>query len=163
MCKKCSICKKRKPVYLFTKNSSKKDGLGCYCKKCQNEYNKQRYPKNREKFLQRTNIYYKSHKKERQEYYKKHTQYYQKNKKIRYLKNRKILINLKINGCAICGYNKCVNALNFHHTNPKDKEFYINAYTITKKNIVEELNKCILLCSNCHDEIHFRGKELWEN
>jgi len=35
----------------------------------------------------------------------------------------KILHNLKINGCAICGYNECDDALAFHHVNPEDKKF----------------------------------------
>ena len=69
-------------------------------------------------------------------------------------KNRAILCELKINGCAICGYNKCDNALEFHHVNPADKKFNITIPHIGNKNLVEELNKCILLCANCHRETH---------
>ena len=67
---------------------------------------------------------------------------------------RKQLLNvLKVNGCAICGYNKCNAALDFHHSNPKDKKYHINQGMIARKDIIDELNKCILLCSNCHREI----------
>jgi 5-methylcytosine-specific restriction endonuclease McrA len=63
---------------------------------------------------------------------------------------------LKVNGCAICGYDKCKRALHFHHINPKDKKFSIVIDNIRRKktnDMVNELNKCILLCSNCHMEI----------
>lgn len=48
--------------------------------------------------------------------------------------------------CAICGYSKCLAALDFHHVNPEDKDTTV----ITE----EEAEKCILLCSNCHREYH---------
>ena len=64
-----------------------------------------------------------------------------------------LMRRLKINGCAICGYNKCDGSLDFHHSNPKDKKYNINLYRITNKDLVDELNKCILLCKNCHGEI----------
>lgn len=74
--------------------------------------------------------------------------------KINYKKFQKIMHDLKINGCAICGYDKCDAALDFHHTNPQDKKFSITRNsTRSNKSIVKELNKCILLCSNCHREI----------
>lgn len=63
------------------------------------------------------------------------------------------LKKLKINGCAICGYNKCSSALDFHHVNPADKKYNINLYRIPNKDLIDELNKCILLCKNCHCEI----------
>jgi len=71
-------------------------------------------------------------------------------------KSKTVMRNLKINGCAICGYNKCDAALSFHHTDPKDKKFNISTRTLCLKEsrIVNELNKCILLCCRCHREIH---------
>lgn len=58
------------------------------------------------------------------------------------------------NKCFICGYNKCVQALDFHHINPKDKSFQL-ASNFNKKweTIFGELKKCVLLCSNCHREV----------
>ena len=66
-----------------------------------------------------------------------------------------LLHNLKINGCAICGYDKCDAALEFHHVNPQDKEFTLQTYRMYKSPefLVEELNKCILFCANCHREV----------
>ena len=59
--------------------------------------------------------------------------------------------------CEICGYNKNLSALEFHHKDPNEKEFQIDArrFANTNLDILEkELNKCIILCSNCHREIH---------
>ncbi len=59
--------------------------------------------------------------------------------------------------CYICGYSKCVNALEFHHLDPKEKDFGISSTRANPKSwdkIVDELKKCILLCSNCHQEVH---------
>ena len=73
-----------------------------------------------------------------------------------YIRAKQQLKDLKINGCAICGYNRCNRALNFHHTNPQDKKFQVNIRNVRKKKVkdlVNEINKCILLCCNCHMEI----------
>ena len=57
--------------------------------------------------------------------------------------------------CEICGYNKYIGALDFHHTDG-EKDFGIAAkgYTRSWEKVKEELKKCILLCSNCHREEH---------
>lgn len=57
--------------------------------------------------------------------------------------------------CQICNYSKCLDALDFHHRDPKEKEF--NICSVKSRNfegIKKELDKCDLLCSNCHREIH---------
>jgi hypothetical protein len=57
--------------------------------------------------------------------------------------------------CCVCGYSKCVEALEFHHKNPNTKDFSISTNTNKAWNKVKiELDKCILVCSNCHREIH---------
>lgn len=58
--------------------------------------------------------------------------------------------------CQCCGYNKYVGALEFHHINSEEKDFGISAkgYTRSWKRVKEELDKCILVCANCHREIH---------
>ncbi|KKM20286.1 hypothetical protein LCGC14_1646980 [marine sediment metagenome] len=57
--------------------------------------------------------------------------------------------------CINCGFNKYMSALVFHHVNPKNKEFRIAKWRIISWNrIKKELNKCILLCANCHAGIH---------
>lgn len=57
--------------------------------------------------------------------------------------------------CSRCGYDKCVDALEFHHENPSEKEFKLGSgNTISWKEYKKEAMKCILLCSNCHKEIN---------
>lgn len=65
-------------------------------------------------------------------------------------------INYKGGKCIICEYNKCNSALEFHHINPEEKDFHISDTTAHKLNnkIKLELDKCILVCANCHREIH---------
>jgi len=76
-----------------------------------------------------------------------------------YMRYKQKLHQLKINGCAICGYCACDRSLDFHHVNPKDKKYVIAIYTMARKDLVEELNKCILLCRNCHGEIEEKNKK----
>lgn len=58
--------------------------------------------------------------------------------------------------CERCGYDKCSDALEFHHLDPSQKDFGIGAGTTKSwKAIQEELDKCIMVCSNCHREIHY--------
>lgn len=58
--------------------------------------------------------------------------------------------------CAVCSYKKSKRALTFHHLNPHEKDFGLSARGLTRSwaKIVEELNKCVLLCANCHAEVH---------
>ena len=92
------------------------------------------------------------------EYNKQFKNYYKQYNKKRYIEGREIFDELKINGCAICGYNKCGGALDFHHTNPKDKKFTVTISRVTRKDFIDELNKCILLCVRCHREIEYCKK-----
>lgn len=59
-------------------------------------------------------------------------------------------------GCAACGYSKCGKSLEFHHKDPSTKLFLIGAYQWKYKpqQVIDEIAKCILLCSNCHKEVH---------
>ena len=57
--------------------------------------------------------------------------------------------------CSICGYNRCVDALEFHHKDPKEKDFKIGSgNTMSWKDYKAQALKCILVCSKCHKEIH---------
>lgn len=71
-------------------------------------------------------------------------------------KSRKIkAISLFGSKCCKCNYNKNLAALDFHHLNPKEKEY--DWRRLVKKpwnKVVEELKKCVLLCKNCHAETH---------
>lgn len=65
-------------------------------------------------------------------------------------------INYKGGCCQKCGYNKSVWALSFHHLDPNEKDFNISrkGHCTSWSKIKDELDKCILVCNNCHSEIH---------
>lgn len=65
-------------------------------------------------------------------------------------------VQYKGNKCCICGYDKYIGALEFHHLNPNQKDFGIGSkgYTRSFTKVKEELDKCICVCANCHREIH---------
>ena len=59
--------------------------------------------------------------------------------------------------CVLCGYDKCVEALEFHHLDPEQKDISISSMYASPQSwqkVVSELKKCALLCANCHREEH---------
>ncbi len=78
---------------------------------------------------------------------------YQDRKKRLRIKKKNKLVKYFGGKCSICGYDKCVNALEFHHKNPKEKGDTLSR-NITFKKMLKEAKKCILVCTNCHREIH---------
>lgn len=64
-------------------------------------------------------------------------------------------IKYKGGACQICGYNKCDRALDFHHIDPSTKLFSIAncSYRYSWDKVEAELDKCLLLCANCHREV----------
>lgn len=68
------------------------------------------------------------------------------------------LVAYKGGKCQICGYDKCIEAMQFHHKNPDEKDFNISGlreYTVESiQKYYDEVDKCILTCANCHFEIH---------
>ncbi len=75
------------------------------------------------------------------------------------IKNRqkkKALLVAKFGGrCTVCGYKKYAGALDFHHTNPKNKSFALSVKGLSYawNSLVQEAEKCVLVCKNCHTEI----------
>jgi len=62
-------------------------------------------------------------------------------------------------GCDICGYNKCAQALEWHHPN-NDKDDDPSCLLKTSFSAyLDEIEKCQLLCSNCHRELHSKDKK----
>lgn len=57
--------------------------------------------------------------------------------------------------CALCGYDKCQQALQFHHLKPDEKLFNISHKGMCRSwdKMLEEAKKCVLLCANCHAEV----------
>jgi hypothetical protein len=71
-------------------------------------------------------------------------------------KLKRMALAYKGGACERCGYAKCGSALSFHHREPAHKDFSISADGATRSwaRIRSELDKCALLCANCHAEIH---------
>ena len=69
---------------------------------------------------------------------------------------REQAVKYKGGKCIFCGYSRCQAALDFHHLDAKKKDFGISMDGITRSwaKTVKELDKCVLVCSNCHREIH---------
>lgn len=128
--KVCTKCKLEKPISKFNKCSSKKDGLQSECKQCHNLLYKSYYLTNKDKF--RTNS------------------------SNRRNNIRQFLNEIKRNGCSICGENDLA-CLDFHHV--RDKKYTISQLikieNFTK--IKAEVEKCIILCANCHRKLHYRS------
>lgn len=70
-------------------------------------------------------------------------------------KVKRILVDEAGGECAICGYDRAIGALHFHHLEPETKRFAVTSsgHTIGLARAREEAAKCVLLCANCHVEV----------
>ncbi|MEK6913880.1 MAG: hypothetical protein AABW47_04405 [Nanoarchaeota archaeon] len=87
--------------------------------------------------------------------------YYENNKEKIYRKKmerkkklKKEIIELFGGKCSKCGYNKCMGALDFHHEGRKEEAISRLIKNNSREKILKEAKKCILLCANCHREVH---------
>lgn len=70
-------------------------------------------------------------------------------------KRKRDLITLYGGKCSLCGYNKSIKALEFHHIKPQDKKYALGTGNCHKlQDDLTEAKKCLLVCANCHREIH---------
>lgn len=135
--KKCCKCKSEKDLCEFNRNKSRKDGCSGYCKQCNDEYQKQHYLQNKTD--------------------------YQDNKRSFRKKLTNAIAEIKSKAsCVICGENHPA-VLEFHHKDATEKDFAIAevvrlGYNLAK--LMEEINKCEILCSNCHKKKHWEEKIL---
>ena len=163
--KQCGECGEWFDLNYFTKYKEKY--YSSRCKKCLNEYAKKYRdnPKNKKA----KKIYHENYMNDISNREKKN-KYIRDYRKIDYVKEKTVEANrnwkknekqkaadYKGGECSVCGYRRCLTALEFHHTNPKEKDGYNSHWTFEKNKL--ELDKCILLCANCHREIH--AKEIW--
>lgn len=135
MSKICYKCKKEQPDSNFHKKKSSKDGLHSYCKKCA--------------ILGAKTNYHKKTKKEKQIAFNK-----AKEKRDSLLE---ICNNIKYKyGCSFCKENNPI-CLDFHHLNPDKKIKAVSTIARHKSlsKMIIEINKCIVVCANCHRKIHF--------
>ncbi len=78
-----------------------------------------------------------------------------KNTAKRWKSSKLKVVEYKGGKCCKCGYNKCIDALEFHHVDPNEKDKSFSNIKLKKwETIKQELDKCILVCANCHREIH---------
>ena len=59
--------------------------------------------------------------------------------------------------CCVCGYDRCIDALEFHHKDEITKTLALDIRAFSNNNLVklqQEIEKCVLLCANCHREHH---------
>jgi hypothetical protein len=83
-------------------------------------------------------------------------QTYQNQKKRGHDRKREF-VELKGGGCQLCGYNKSLRALTFHHRDPSDKKTNLDIRGLSNRTYsacLKEVEKCDLLCFNCHMELH---------
>ena len=71
------------------------------------------------------------------------------------------LVEYKGGKCTVCGYDKCIAALEFHHQDHTKKDFSLSkkGYTYGLDKAKKEVDKCILVCSNCHRDFHYQEKQ----
>jgi len=71
-------------------------------------------------------------------------------------KIREMAVKAKGGKCQVCGYATWQGSLEFHHLDPKKKDFSISVDGTTRswERVRNEIEKCILLCANCHREVH---------
>lgn len=82
---------------------------------------------------------------------------------IKCVKRKLEFIELKGGKCEICGYDKNISALEFHHIDSSTKKFNLDARALANtkyEKILEELDKCKLVCSNCHKELHYENHDI---
>lgn len=135
----CPKCKSWLPLTVFGKGAKSKDKLYCYCKRCVQIYVKEFKTVNKTIILKRDRGYRAT-----------------RAKKWMVILNERDLLH-----CSLCGYNKCFAALDFHHIDPATKEYHISKMfgLAPNKKRIAELDKCLVLCSNCHRELHYKNVE----
>ena len=128
--KKCNCCHKTKPTSEFYRNKRMKDGYQRSCIECGKARNKEWYSHNKECVAER-HILNRTKSAERFKMYKSTL------------------------SCIKCGENEAC-CLEFHHINPDNKAFNISekVRSLKWKTLLEEIEKCVVLCSNCHKKVH---------
>lgn len=128
--KLCNKCSSRKPLSAFSKNKARKDGLAYACKECIRSYSKEHYKKNIKIYKNKARKWANKAREKYQEY--------------------KATLS-----CNVCGESEPC-CLDFHHRDPETKDFTLSKASagMSLKRIKEEIEKCVVLCSNCHRKVH---------
>ncbi|NJN61472.1 MAG: hypothetical protein HC795_08050 [Coleofasciculaceae cyanobacterium RL_1_1] len=153
---KCTKCSEIKLVSEFYKDKRRKNGLHSVCKTCVRTQKKEYYGSIEGKeVVQR---YIEKHKAKRSEYNKNYLKTYRSSD---FKNQRKLEFCLYKGGvCVECGFlanKETIAAFDFHHVDTSKKDYTISDMLMLKKaKVFEELDKCILLCSNCYRILHHR-------
>lgn len=123
----CRICNCEKQSTDFPKDSSYKSGRSNRCKLCQKTLSKDHYKKNKDQ--------------------------YRSNRKTTRSKRINLIKSIKVLGCSICN-EKFPDCIEFHHLMNKVDNISLLIRTASLEDVFKEMNKCILVCSNCHKKIH---------
>jgi len=92
----------------------------------------------------------------------RHHQSYEAQKR-RGLARKLELVEMAGGQCIVCGYSKNLAALTFHHTDTDQKDFKLDMRSMANRSlepVLAELEKCILVCHNCHAELHYPHLDL---
>lgn len=152
--KKCVECKETKEYSEFYKHGRSKDGFSYVCKVCQRLRDKDRYIQARESGKIR------EYKDRNREKIREYNIAYQRKYRSSGRKQARKLEMCEYKGCkcVMCGLiatEVTISAFDFHHLDPSEKEYTpSDMVNMRWERIVDELDKCVLLCSNCHRIIH---------
>lgn len=133
--KTCTKCKDEKDLSEFNKRSSAPDGLAHQCKACNS--------KNLKKHYQENKTYYRDKADKHKEKLRQYVDEYKGNK-----------------GCFMCGESRHW-VLDFHHTD-NNKEYNISDLMLkiqSPKKLKAEIEKCEVVCSNCHRDLHYQERQ----
>lgn len=130
--KKCIVCGEIKPITEFALNKTRKDGHASDCKECRKKYRDRHYQDNKD-------------------YYKRKAAEYKRKQQEKFNELRSSL------KCSVCGESRFY-CLDFHHMDPREKEKDPSRLIESPRKLEQELKKCIVLCSNCHRELHYKEK-----
>jgi hypothetical protein len=151
--KRCSKCNEIKAILCFPSRRGSKDGRDYRCRDCHRlsaKLSSMKYPERRKKY--------------RQEYYIKNKHHEnEKNRRTREKHREQWSVEISkrgLNKCLICGYDKSMVALDFHHIDPTTKDYRIAHLTnlACTSERLKELDKCVVLCANCHRIEHWQKK-----
>lgn len=149
--KKCYQCQEEKPFSEFHKHKNEIYGLKNQCKKCCKVNRAAHYKENKTRENDLAKIYKAIHKEEINESTRKYVNC--KREKL-----KAALVELLGGKCELCGYDKCEQALDFHHRDAASKSFTIGSAMriagVTQNMLEQEARKCALLCCRCHREVH---------
>ena len=171
--KTCELCQSEFPNFLFIDGKRKNLQRRKYCLTCSpwGEHNtiKKIHREHTHCItcnnkLKDTQLRYCCKECKKQSNAKNNRNYYHIQKK-RGIERKRKLVLLKGGKCDCCGYDKNLCALEFHHRNPKDKVSELDSRVLSNRTwdfILEEAEKCLLLCSNCHREHHCPDFNNWK-